>query len=236
MRPGAVLLAALMACSCTQAPAPTADPSATQPARDPRLDVAPASGQDPPERLTGTMSQLRGTTAAVTSGGSALAGVQSGLQGLVDALGGQVVGNEIQVALPADTLFEFDQADVLPAAEANLRLLAELVSKTRGIVELRGYTDAKGDDAYNLALSKRRADAVSAWLQSTGIDATRLQATGFGEAAPVAPNETPDGRDDEAGRARNRRVIAVIPTSGMPATGSAATDAVDVTASSASPR
>ncbi|CAA9336140.1 MAG: hypothetical protein AVDCRST_MAG71-2005 [uncultured Lysobacter sp.] len=158
------------------------------------------------------MSPLRADASGIASGASAVSGTVSPLQGLVDALGGQLVGNEIRIPLPADTLFEFDKADVLPAAEGNLRLLAELIGKTDGLVELRGYTDAKGDDAYNLALSKRRADAVRAWLAVNGVPASRLQSTGLGEADPIAPNTLPDGGDDEAGRAKNRRVIAVIPT------------------------
>jgi outer membrane protein OmpA-like peptidoglycan-associated protein len=155
---------------------------------------------------------------ATTAQGSALTGTVSGLggdvsqlQGLVDALGGEIREREIYVALPADTLFEFDKADIRPAAEVELRTLAELIGKTQGTVELRGYTDAKGGDAYNLALSGRRADTVKAWLAANGIAAARLQAKGFGEADPVAPNENPDGTDAPEGRAKNRRVEAIIP-------------------------
>ena len=142
---------------------------------------------------------------------SGLGGNVSGLRGLVSALGGEVRANEIYVALPADTLFDFDKADVLPGAEANLSTLAELIGKTEGPVRLIGHTDAKGNDAYNQALSERRAAAVQAWLQAHGVADGRLQAQGRGASEPVAPNQHPDGRDNPDGRAKNRRVEAIIP-------------------------
>lgn len=152
------------------------------------------------------------------SSGSALNGEVSGLtgqvselQGLVDTLGGEIRDHEIYVALPADTLFEFDKADILPTAETNLQTLAKLIGETRGTVLLKGYTDAKGDDAYNLGLSKRRAEAVKAWMMANGVPAERLEATGYGEADPVAPNQRPDGSDDPDGRVKNRRVEAILP-------------------------
>lgn len=196
--------AALVACSAQPDPARTdAKAAAQQP--DPRLemDAAPPARQTPPQQLTGIVSPLTGVVTGVT-------GEVSPLQGLVDALGGTIVDSEIRIALPADTLFAFDQAVVLPAAEPNLRTLAELIGKTQGAVRLDGYTDAKGDDDYNLGLSKRRADAVRDWLAGNGVDRARLESIGRGEADPVAPNTRPDGSDDPEGRARNRRVEAIL--------------------------
>lgn len=204
----ALALILLVAACDKQGSQPDASSGASSEAEvpDPRLELepAPAAQQVPAQQLTGSVSQLSGAASGV-------AGEQSPLQGLVDALGGEVRGTQIFVALPADTLFEFDQAEVLPAAAGNLRTLAELIGKTEGAVQLNGYTDAKGDDDYNLALSKRRADAVKAWLAANGVEAARLQAAGLGEADPVASNERPDGSDDPEGRAKNRRVEAVIP-------------------------
>ena len=67
-------------------------------------------------------------------------------------------------------------------------------------VELHGHTDSIGSDAYNQALSDKRANAVRDYLVSKGISANRLNAIGKGELDPVASNETPEGR------AQNRRV------------------------------
>lgn len=75
-----------------------------------------------------------------------------------------------------------------------------------------GYTDAKGDDTYNLDLSLRRARSVVTWLSTDGtIPADRLTAEGKGEAEPVALNAGTDGTDNPDGRALNRRVQIVIP-------------------------
>ncbi len=69
---------------------------------------------------------------------------------------------------------------------------------------IAGHTDAVGDEAANLALSERRARAVGGYLAQKGIGAARLSFRGFGESQPIAPNDTPDGRQ------QNRRVECVL--------------------------
>ena len=70
-----------------------------------------------------------------------------------------------------------------------------------------GHADSIGTDAYNQALSVRRADAVKAYLQSKGLEANRVYTEGKGEKQPIANNSTAEGR------AKNRRVeIEVIGT------------------------
>ena len=68
-------------------------------------------------------------------------------------------------------------------------------------LKLNGYADISGGAAWNLVLSKRRADAVKTYLESKGIESTRLTTEGFGKEYPVASNATFDGR------AKNRRVV-----------------------------
>lgn len=115
----------------------------------------------------------------------------------------------IIVDLPADVLFDFDKADLRPDAEQALTQAAELLrSYPTATVSIGGHTDAKGDDAYNNALSVRRARAVADRLGSA-IGRT-LGSEGFGETRPVAANALPDGRDDPAGRQKNRRVEILI--------------------------
>ena len=68
-------------------------------------------------------------------------------------------------------------------------------------VEIAGHTDNIGTAAYNLTLSKRRAEAVKDFLTKKGIDARRIMAVGFGKSRPLASND-----DEEEGRELNRRV------------------------------
>lgn len=111
---------------------------------------------------------------------------------------------------PGDVLFDFDQATLRPDATVALTQIAASVNERfpTGPVAVEGHTDAVGDDAYNQDLSERRAQAVADWLvANAGIDPARIAVAGFGETAPVAPNTTPDGADDPAGRQENRRVV-----------------------------
>ncbi|MGE0595649.1 MAG: OmpA family protein [Hyphomonadaceae bacterium] len=98
-------------------------------------------------------------------------------------------------------LFDFNEATIKPESEAALRQLLAALNANAGMnVTIEGHTDSVGEDAYNLALSERRAQSVVAWLTQNGVEAARMSAAGRGEAVPVANNDTADGR------ALNRRV------------------------------
>ena len=77
-------------------------------------------------------------------------------------------------------------------------------------VSVEGHTDSIGSDAYNQKLSERRAENVAGTLEKDGVSAQRVTVKGYGKRYPVAPNTTPDGADNPAGRAKNRRVEVVI--------------------------
>ncbi|MEL6767407.1 MAG: OmpA family protein [Pseudomonadota bacterium] len=102
--------------------------------------------------------------------------------------------------------FATDSADLLPASEPVLAEMAAFLKERAGTpMLLVGHTDNQGDLAYNMGLSGRRAEAVrQALVQRFGIDAGQLETHGVGFLAPVAPNESEDGR------ARNRRVELVL--------------------------
>lgn len=108
-----------------------------------------------------------------------------------------------------DVRFAFDDARIDPASHG---IIDEAAATLRDLgwpdVVVEGHTDSRGTDAYNLALSRRRAEAVRAYLVHRGAPAGSLRAVGFGESRPVADNAT------EAGRARNRRVELHIGAAG----------------------
>ena len=133
-------------------------------------------------------------------------------RGLLTELKARRSDGAIVVDLPADVLFDFDKATIRPDAEPALTRAAELLKSYPGAqVTIGGHTDAKGDDAYNEALSLRRARSVADRLQSPAAGRS-IKAEGFGERRPVAPNTRPDGADDPDGRQKNRRVeIRITP-------------------------
>lgn len=133
-------------------------------------------------------------------------------RGLLTELKARRSDGAIVVDLPADVLFDFDKATIRPDAEPALARAAELLKSYPGAqITIGGHTDAKGDDAYNEALSLRRARSVADRLQSPAAGRS-IKAEGFGERRPVAPNTRPDGADDPDGRQKNRRVeIRITP-------------------------
>lgn len=101
-------------------------------------------------------------------------------------------------------LFDFDKADLSPASRPTLDEIGRFLKANPALaLVVAGHTDDKGAFDYNLDLSRRRAAAVVEDLKRQGIAPARLTPFGVGMAAPVAPNE------DEAGRAKNRRVELV---------------------------
>lgn len=122
--------------------------------------------------------------------------------------------DHLRLSLGADVLFDFGSAAVTDAAATTLARVAQVVrDHARGEVLVVGHTDSIGDDQANQKLSEARAAAVLSWLhRSQGIPAGILVGRGMGERQPVAHETTPDGRDEPAGRARNRRVEIFVGT------------------------
>jgi len=105
----------------------------------------------------------------------------------------------------ADILFDFNKATLRRDVEFNLVKIATILNQFGEMnVVVEGHTDAIGTDEYNLALSQKRAQAVSDFLASQGVAAKRLSWEGYGKTRPVADNDT------DAGRQKNRRVDLVI--------------------------
>lgn len=97
--------------------------------------------------------------------------------------------------------FEFNADRLTRRAQEILDQVAETLLAYPDVrVEIGGHTDSLGRDAYNLALSERRARSARQYLIGRGVDAGRMTAVGYGEARPIADNETPEGQEE------NRRV------------------------------
>jgi outer membrane protein OmpA-like peptidoglycan-associated protein len=118
----------------------------------------------------------------------------------------------VVITLP-HTYFAFDSADLDPQARRVVDRIAYVLNDPRAAsrtVVLEGHADAVGTEAYNLTLSRYRAESIARELIGLGVRRDRVSVEAFGESRPVAPNTNPDGTDSPAGRARNRRVEAVI--------------------------
>jgi outer membrane protein OmpA-like peptidoglycan-associated protein len=101
--------------------------------------------------------------------------------------------------------FATNSAAIDPASAVVLDVAAEQLVARKGVrVVVEGHTDSTGSDAYNQALSQRRADSVLEYLVRKGVPAGRLSARGFGESNPIASNDTAEGR------ALNRRVALEV--------------------------
>ena len=115
------------------------------------------------------------------------------------------VGEGIQVTFASGLLYDFDADRVRPAAAENLRNLATTLGRYRDTdLLIVGHTDSVGGDAYNQALSERRALSVSEFLIGEGVASRRLHSAGRGENEPLSSNAM------DSGRQANRRVEVAI--------------------------
>jgi hypothetical protein len=102
--------------------------------------------------------------------------------------------NEGQLPIKS-ILFEFDKAIVQKVSFGELESLINLLNtRPKLIIALEGHTDAKGQESYNVNLSKNRVNAVKEFLVANGIKEDRIKINYFGENKPKAENETPEGR------------------------------------------
>ena len=122
----------------------------------------------------------------------------------VDDTGCRLAGIEVagdEWFVRGKILFAVNKATLTPEAQELLIKVARFLKKnSQYMVEVQGNTDNTGPMAWNMELSKKRADAVRDFLVSNGVNAGRLTTRGFGPNEPIAPNNTAEGR------AKNRRV------------------------------
>ena len=97
--------------------------------------------------------------------------------------------------------FEFNKTDLLPVSFSELdKVFAFMQDNEIDLIEISGHTDSEGSETYNQKLSEGRAKSVVMYLQSKGIEATRMKDVGYGESKPI------DTNFNDEGQGRNRRV------------------------------
>ncbi len=132
----------------------------------------------------------------------------SRLQGEIEKLKATPTPRGLLLTL-GDVLFDTGKAELKPGASIKLDQLAQFLKEHPDRrVQIEGFTDSVGSDAYNQELSQRRADAVKSALLLRGVDPSRIATEGYGKAYPVASNS------DSGGRQLNRRVEVVIGNDG----------------------
>jgi len=114
---------------------------------------------------------------------------------------------QLVVTMKSALLFDTDSFSITQGRETLDGIAETLIEYPESKVVVKGYTDSRGTEEYNLRLSERRANAVRDYLVAKQVRSARITAVGFGESFPVASNDTAEGRQ------RNRRVeIEIIPT------------------------
>ncbi|MGB5325591.1 MAG: OmpA family protein [Pseudomonadales bacterium] len=160
----------------------------------------------------------RGVITGAVVGAAAGAGIGRHMdkqeQAFRDALAAEQRNSEIEIQRVRDDLlkltfdnevtFDVDQSSVKPSFYASLDKVADVLEKYDSRARVVGHTDSSGSEAYNQALSERRAMSVRNYLVRKGVADYRLIAEGRGELEPRESNATP------AGRALNRRVELLV--------------------------
>ena len=116
-------------------------------------------------------------------------------------------GNLLEVTFKGDVTFDTNSDVVRPGLYSEINRVAGVLKQYPDtFIRVEGHTDSVGSDEYNMGLSQRRANSVKTLLIQQGIANNRIEVIGFGEAMPIATNDT------EAGRQMNRRVeIKIAP-------------------------
>ena len=106
---------------------------------------------------------------------------------------------DYSVAETVSVSFDLNSSSLSDGANSTLDGIAGQI-RDGDFLEVQGFTDASGEDSYNISLSERRADAVKRYLVTKNVPLFRITVVGFGEANPTADNDSREGRE------QNRRV------------------------------
>lgn len=116
----------------------------------------------------------------------------------------ELIVDELDRETVASKNFRFDSSRLVGNLEGLKRVAAAAKENPEALIVIEGHTDSVGKKKYNVGLSYKRATAVAVWLMNQGISPKRMKTHGFGEAKPVASNETAGGRE------KNRRAEVIL--------------------------
>jgi len=109
------------------------------------------------------------------------------------------------IANMSDVLFRSGSYELLPGARERLAKVSGIILAYPSLhLAVEGHTDSVGGDEYNQTLSEQRAESVRDYFVQQGVPASSIVARGFGKTEPIAPNDTPEGRQ------QNRRVELIL--------------------------
>lgn len=156
-----------------------------------QADQASQAAQNAQQRATQAEQQAEAMRAKLLTQLNAILQTQDTQRGLVVHM--------------SDVLFATGRYELKPDAKLALAKLAGVILAYPGLtLEVDGYTDSTGSDEVNQTLSDKRAEAVRIFLVSQGVSPTLITAQGFGDANPIASNDTTQGRQ------LNRRVDMIV--------------------------
>ena len=166
-------------------------------------------------QVAATNNDVAGLKTELTTVKSDVASLRNDLGALRTEFGAKITAMEegLKFAFPVN--FAFDDAAVREADKAALDRFAGVVNKyySGSVITIEGFADPAGSNRYNMELSKRRADAVAAYLAEKGLSTTNVRTVGYGESRLVNNK----AQRDDPGAEANRRVVFVVETNGAAA-------------------
>jgi outer membrane protein OmpA-like peptidoglycan-associated protein len=165
--------------------------------------------------IAGVSSDLAGVKSEVATVKTDVASLRNDLTAMRTEFGAKITAMEegLKFALPVN--FAFDDATIREADKTALDRFAGVANKyySGSLITVEGFADPAGSTRYNMELSKRRADAVAAYLGEKGITTSNVRTVGYGKTRLVNAK----AKKDDPGAEANRRVTFVIETNGAAA-------------------
>ena len=144
-----------------------------------------------------------------------VASLRTDLQSLRTEFGAKITAMENGVKVTFPVNFAFDDANVRTEDQPAIEKFADVAQKhfTGSTITVEGFADPAGTQAYNMGLSRRRADAVRSLLLAKGLSGEQVRAVGYGKTRLVVPRAS----GNDPGAEQNRRVVFVIESKGTDA-------------------